>query len=167
MPLLYFGSVGGSAVATVLFGTLAIVAGWSVTTVLRRLSAGPDELPYFGTTPFARRTIGSVLALGMLAFVWWWLWSGFYVLELRDRAVVARYHVPPRERVLPRNDVLAARWEPGPKSSRVLVLVTRAGEEVRSMQTSIDRATEHRMLAEVVAALSMRTACAAGKAEGC
>jgi hypothetical protein len=167
MPLLYFGSVSGSAVATALFGTIAIVTGWSVTAVLRRFSARAGELPYLGTTPRARRTLGSVVALGILAFVWSWLWSGFYALELGDRTLVARYHVPSRERSLARSDVVAARWESGPKSSRILVLVTRAGEEIRSTQTSLDRATERRMLAEIVAALDMRTACAARRTQRC
>src|SRR5690348_7204527 len=165
MSVLYFGSAAGSAVATALFGTIAIVTGWSVTTVLRRFSARPGELPYLGTTPWARRTIGTMVALGMLGFVWWWLWSGFYQLELQERVVIARYHVPSHERILPRSAVAAARWEPGPRSSRVLILVTRNGEEVRSTQTSVDRETERRMLAEVLAAVTTRTACASGRAQ--
>ena len=167
MPALYFGSVAGSWLASVLFGTIAACTGWSVTAVLRRFSARPGELPYLGTTPRARRTIGSVVALGMLAFVWSWLWSGFYSLELRDRELVARYHLPSRERSLSRSEVVEARWEPGPKASRILVLITRSGDESRSTQTSLDRATERRILAEVVAAIDIRTACASGTAQGC
>lgn len=167
MPLLYVGSVAGSAVATALFGTIAIVTGWSVTAVLRRFSARPGELPYFGTTPRTRRAIGSVVALGLLAFVWTWLWSGFYVLELREGALVANYYLPSRSRSLPRSDVLSARWEAGPKSSRVLVLVTRGGEELRSTQTSLDRATENRILAEVAGTVGVRTACGPGMATHC
>jgi len=167
MPILQFGSAAGSAVATTLFGTIAIVTGWSVTAILRRFSAPAGQLPYLGTTPRARRTIGTTVALGMLGLVWWWLWSGFYQLELKDRVVIALYHVPSHERILPRSDIAAARWEPGPRSSRVLVLVTRNGDEIRSTQTSIDRETERRMLAEVLAAVTTRTACAVGKAQGC
>ena len=167
MSLLYFGSVAGSAVATALFSTIAIVTGWSVTAALGRFSARPGELPYVGTTPRARRAIGSAVALGLLAFVWVWLWSGFYVLELREGAFVANYYVPSRSRSLPRSDVVAARWEPGPKSSRILVLVLRGGEEIRSTQTSLDRATENRILAEVAGALGLRTACGPGMATHC
>jgi hypothetical protein len=167
MPALSFGSVAGSAVATALFGTIAIITGWSVTARLRRFGARPGELPYLGTTPRARRTIGGVVALGMLALVWSWLWSGFYALELRDRELVARYHVPSRRRRLPRGDIVAARWEPGPKASRILVLITRTGEEIRSTQTSIDRATERQMSAEVIAAIDISTACASGAAHRC
>ena len=167
MPRVYFGSVSGSAVATALFGTIAIVTGWSVTATLRRFSARPGELSYFGTTPRTRRAIGSVVAFGLLAFVWAWLWSGFYELELREGAFVTSYYVPSRSRSLPRSDVVSARWEAGPKSSRVLVLVTRAGEEIRSTQTSLDRAAENRILAEVVGALGLRTACLPGMATHC
>lgn len=167
MPLLYFGSIAGSAVATALFGTIAIVTGWSVTAVLRRFSARPGELSYFGTTPRARRAIGSLVALGLLAFVWMWLWSGFYVLELRDRAFIAHYYVPSRSRSLPRSDVVSARWEAGPKSSRILVLVMRDGAVIRSTQTSLDRATENRILAEVAGAVGLRTACGPGMARHC
>ncbi|HKN67923.1 MAG TPA: hypothetical protein VJW73_16680 [Gemmatimonadaceae bacterium] len=167
MPLLYFGSLTGSAVATALFGTIAVVTGWSVTAILRRFSARPGELPYIGTTPRVRRAIGSAVALGLLAFVWAWLWSGFYVLELRAGAFVASYYVPSRSRSLPQGDVVAAHWEAGPKSSRILVLVMRDGEEIRSTQTSLGRATEDRILAEVAGALGVRTACGPGMATQC
>jgi hypothetical protein len=141
-----FGSISGSWVAFALFGGLAVLAGVATTSILRRFAAPPDEAPNYGTTPIARRAIGAFVGLGVLAAVWWWLWSGFYLLEARRDSVALQYHGPPRQHVLPKTEIVAARWESGSKSSRVLVVETRSGKVYRSTQTSANRAFERRVV---------------------
>jgi hypothetical protein len=147
-----FGSVSGSWVAFALFGGIAILAGVATTRMLRRLAPPADALPYYGTTPIARRTIGVVLASGVLAAIWWWLWSGFYALEVGRDSVRLEYHGPRRQHVVPKAEIAAIRWDTGPKSTRVLVVETRSGTSYRSMQTSANDAFERRVVQAVSAA---------------
>ena len=147
-----FGSISGSWVAFALFGGLAVVAGVATTSILRRFAASADALPYYGTAPIARRVIGALVGLGVLAAVWWWLWSGFYLLEVRRDSLALQYHGPPRERVVSRTEIAAARWDPGPRSTRVLVIETRSGKVYRSAQTSANQAFERRVTGLVSAA---------------
>jgi hypothetical protein len=137
-----FGSISGSWVAFALFGGIACFAGGATAAILRRFAARPGELPYYATTPFARRTLGVVVGGAILVGVWWWLWSGFYQLEAGREAVTLRFHVPTRKWIVPRAEIAHARWDAGPRSSRVLVVETRSGRVYRSMQTSSNDAFE-------------------------
>jgi hypothetical protein len=140
-----FGSISGSWVAFALFGGLAIVAGVAATAVLRRFASRPGEMPYYGTTPLPRRIVGVVVSAAVLVGVWIWLWSGFYTLEVGRDAVTLRFHAPSRQRVVPKRDIVATRWDPGPKGTRVLVVATRSGKTYRSMQTWRNEAFERRV----------------------
>jgi hypothetical protein len=140
-----FGSVSGSWVAFALFAGLAVFVGVATTGILRRFAAPPDAVPHYGTTPVARRVIGGVIGGAVLAAVWWWLWSGFYLLEVGRDSVTLEYHGPPRQRVVAKGDIIAAHWDPGPKSMRVLVVETRSGKAYRSTQTSANDAFERRV----------------------
>jgi hypothetical protein len=140
-----FGSISGSWVAFALFAGLAVFAGIATATILRRFAAPPDQLPYLGTTPIARRAIGVIVGGTAVTAVWWWLWSGFYLLEVRGDTVTLQYHGPPRQSVVPRAEIIAARWDAVPKSTRVLVVETRSGKAYRSRQTSANDAFERRV----------------------
>jgi hypothetical protein len=139
-----FGSVSGSWVAFALFAGLAVFAGVATTSILRRFAAPPDAVPSV-TTPVARRVIGAIVGGAVLATVWWWLWSGFYLLEVGRDSVTLQYYGPPRQRVVAKGEVIAAHWDPGPKSTRVLVVETRSGKAYRSTQTSANDAFERRV----------------------
>jgi hypothetical protein len=140
-----FGSISASWVAFALFAGLAVVAGVATSTILRRFAARPGQLPYHGTRPIARRVIGVIVGSIILAAVWWWLWSGFYLLEVRGDTVTLQFHGPSRRSVLPRAEIIAARWDAGPKSTRVLVVETRSGKAYRSTRTSANDAFERRV----------------------
>jgi hypothetical protein len=144
-----FGSISGSWVAFALFGAMAIIVGVATTRILRRVAAPGGVLRYHGTTPIARRAIGVVLGGAVLVAVWWWLWSGFYLLEVGRNSVTFQYHGPPRQRAVPKAEVVAARWDPGARSSRVLVVETRSGKVYRSTQTSANQAFERRVVQAV------------------
>jgi hypothetical protein len=139
-----FGSISGSWVAFALFGGLAVVAGVATTSMLRRFAAPRDARPYYGT-PVARRVIGVIVGGAVLTAVWWWLWSGFYLLEVGRDTVTLQYHGPPRQRVVAKAEIIGARWDSGPKSTRVLFVETRSGKAYRSMQTSANDAFERRV----------------------
>lgn len=51
----------------------------------------------------------------MIAAVWWWLWSGFYLVEVGGDSVTLQYHGPPRQQVLPKAEIVGTRWDPGAK----------------------------------------------------
>jgi len=136
-PVYLFGSLRGHWVAFVLFSAISIFCGYAVSRILRGLAAPVGEPSYYGTTPGARRAIGAVLAAALLGLVWCWLWSGFHELRIAETSISLRYHVPPRERVVPRTAVAGVRWEPGPKLSRVLVITTRDGRRFSSMLTTL------------------------------
>jgi hypothetical protein len=140
-----FGSISGSWVAFALFGGMAIFFGVATTSILRRFAAPDAAAPYYGTTPITRRVIGVLVGGALLAAVWWWLWSGFYLLEVGGDAVTLQYHGPPRQHVLPKTEIAAAHWEPGAKSSRVLVVEMRSRRVYRSTQTSANDAFERRV----------------------
>jgi hypothetical protein len=140
-----FGSVSGSWVAFALFGAIAAVIGVGVTRALGRFAAADDALPYYGTTRTARRVIGGLTVAALFAAIWWWLWSGFYVLEVGRDSVRMRFQAPPRSRLVPKSEIAATRWEPGPRSTRTLVIETRSGDAYRSMQTSSNAAFEQRV----------------------
>lgn len=147
-----FGSVSGSWVAFALFGGLAVFFGVATTSILRRFAARPGEFPYYGTTPFIRRVIGVLVGAGVFVAVWWWLWSGFYLLEVGRDAITLQYHGPPRQRVVRKADIAGAHWDRGPKSTRILVLETRSGSVYRSTQTSANQAFERRVTQAVARA---------------
>jgi hypothetical protein len=140
-----FGSISGSLVAFALFAGLAVFAGVATTTILRRFAAPPDQLPYYGTTPVARRVLGAIVGGIILGAVWWWLWSGFYALEVRGDTVTLHFHGPARQSVVPKAEIAAARWDPGPRSTRVLSVKTRSGKAYRSTRTSANEAFERRV----------------------
>jgi hypothetical protein len=144
-----FGSVSGSWVAFALFAGMAIVVGFAAASILRRFAARAGERAFLGTTPVARRAIGVLGAGAVLVATWWWLWSGFYALDVRPESVRLEYHGPRRDRVLAKSDIAAAWWNPGPKSTRVFVLRTRAGRSYRSTQTTANSAFERRVLRAV------------------
>lgn len=81
----------------------------------------------------------------MIAAVWWWLWSGFYLVEVGGDSVTLQYHGPPRQQVLPKAEIVGTRWDPAANSSRVLVVQTRSGKVCRSTQTSSNPAFERRV----------------------
>lgn len=141
-----FGSISGSWVAFALFGGIACFAGGATAAILRRFAARPGELPYYATTPFTRRTLGVVVGGAILVAVWWWLWSGFYLLEVGREAVTLQFHGPSRQRIVPRTEIVQARWDAGLRSSRVLAVETRSGKTYRSMQTSSNDAFERRVM---------------------
>jgi hypothetical protein len=145
-----FGSISGSWVAFALFGGMAVFFGVATTRILGRFAAPNGSAPYYGTTPIARRVVGALVGGGMLVAVWWWLWSGFYLLEVGRDLVTLDYHGPPRRYALPKAEIVAARWESGPKASRVLVVETRSGKLYRSTQTSVNEAFERRVTQAVV-----------------
>jgi hypothetical protein len=140
-----FGSISGSWVAFALFGGIAVCSGVATAAILRRFAARNGELPYYGTSSVARRTLGAIVGGAILALVWWWLWSGFYQLEVERDAVTLRFHVPSRQRVLRKQDILASRWDAAPRGSRMLVVETRSGKVYRSTQTSANEAFERRV----------------------
>ena len=145
-----FGSISGSWVAFALFSGMAVFFGVATTRILGRFAAPDRSAPYYGTTPIPRRVVGVLVGGGMLVGVWWWLWSGFYLLEVGRDSVTLQYHGPPRQYGLPKAEIVAARWEPGPKSSRVLVVETRSGKVYRSTQTSANDAFERRVAQAIV-----------------
>lgn len=140
-----FGSISGSWVAFALFGGIAAGAGIATAAMLRRFAARSGELPYYGTSAVARSSLGAIVGSAILALVWWWLWSGFYRIEVGRDVVTLQFYVPSRERVLQKQDILAARWDAAPRASRVLVVETRSGKVYRSMQTSANDAFERRV----------------------
>ena len=143
-PVYVFGSLAGHWVAFVLFSTISLFCGYAVTRILRGLAAPPGQLSYYGTTPRPRRVLGTLVAAGLLALIWSWLWSGYHELRIDETAITLRYHVPPRERVVARAAVAGVRWEAGPKLSRVFVLTTRDGRRFPSMLTNLpDAAARH------------------------
>ncbi len=146
-----FGSVSGSLVAFALFGGISVFIGVGTAAVLRRFAARPAELPFYGTTPIARRVIGSIVGGLLLGGVWWWLWSGFYELEVRREDVTLRFHLPSRQRVVPKREIAMTRWTTAPKATRVLVVETRSGKTYRSMQTLRNDAFERRVTQAVAA----------------
>jgi hypothetical protein len=140
-----FSSISGSWVAFGLFGGMAVFFGVATTMILRRFAAPVGSAPYYGTTPIARRAIGVLVGGAVLVAVWWWLWSGFYLVEVGPDSVTLQYHGPPRQHVLAKAEIVATRWDPGAKSSRILVVQTRSGKVYRSTQTSPNPAFERRV----------------------
>jgi hypothetical protein len=141
----FFGSVSGSWVAFALFGGIAVFVGMATTAILRRFAARPGELRYYGTTPVARRLVGFIVGSAVFIPIWWWLWSGFYQLDVGRDLVTLRFDVPSRQRLLARADIAGARWDAGQKSTHVLVIETRSGKTYRSTQTSPNDAFERRV----------------------
>jgi hypothetical protein len=149
-----FGSISGSLVAFALFGGMAVFFGVATTRILRRFATPHGMLPYDDTTPISSRVIGVLVGGAVLAAVWWWLWSGFYLLEVGRDSIMLEYHGPPRRHVLPKTEIVAAQWESGPKSSRILVVETRSGKVYRSTQTSANQAFERRVTQAVSAQIT-------------
>jgi hypothetical protein len=132
---LTFGSVTGSAVATVLFAGISVFFGFAITSFVGKYSP-PVSRPSSLST-WIRRTLGVIACAVGLAAVWHWLWSGFYVLTPGPSAVTLEYLILPRQRTVPFAEIRAAYWESGPKFSRVFVLETRDGRQYRSTQTNV------------------------------
>lgn len=134
----FFGSLAGHWTAFGLFASIAIGCGFAVTRIAGQFAAPRGQLHFYGTTPLARRLAGTALATALILMIWMWLWSGFHELTIASSdAVTLQYYVPPRHRVLARNDVLGAAWESGPRFSRYFVIRTRDGGRFSSMQTSM------------------------------
>ena len=74
-----FADPRGAIVASLLFGAMAVFVGIAVAVILGRLAAPADEPSYYGTTPRARRVIGAVVAVGLLAIFWFQFWAGSIV----------------------------------------------------------------------------------------
>ena len=147
-----FGSVSGSAVASLLFGGVAALMGVAATTMLRRLAAAPDEQSYYGTTSAARRIIGTTVAVLIATPIWIWLWSGFYRAEVTADAITFQYLMPTRSATIARGDIATVRWEPAARGSRIFVLVTRDGRRFASTQTRYSAETELAIAAAFTAA---------------
>jgi hypothetical protein len=122
----HFGSVSGSAVASLIFGGMAIVLGVVIATIARRLEAARTGL-----------VIGAAVSLVLAGVVWLWLWSGFYSLTVVEGTVRISYRMPSRERTLRLDQIARVRWVPGPKGTRSLVIATVDGRVYRSTNTAI------------------------------
>jgi hypothetical protein len=151
-----FGSLAGHWIAFALFSAIALFIGFSITAIAARLAAPAGQLSYYGTTTRARRALGAVTATALLAVVWYWLWSGFHEIEVGRDAVTLRYRMPPRSRVLSRQEITGQRWRWGAKSSRIFVITTRSGDEYQSMQVSIGQAEAGKMLDAIRRAMERR-----------
>jgi hypothetical protein len=143
----HFGSVSGGAVASVLFFGMAAFIGVAAAAILRRLAAPAGEPSYYGTTPGARRVVGTIVALGVAVPIWIWLWSGFYRADVTTDAITFRYSMPTRSTTIARRDVAAAGWEPAARGSRVFVVVTHDGRRFASAQARYSRETEREIVA--------------------
>jgi hypothetical protein len=144
-----FGSISGSWVAFGLFAGMAVIFGVATTRILRRFATPNGRLRRYGTTRIARRVIGVLVGSTVLFAAWRWLWSGFYLLEVGGDRVTLQYHGPPRRHAVPRGEIVAAHWNPGPRASRVFVVETRSGQVYRSTQTSANQAFERRVVQAV------------------
>ena len=150
-----FGSLAGHWTAFGLFSGIAVLCGYGITRIGRELAAPVGHLPFYGTTPRARRMIGVALATGLLVAIWMWLWTGFHELTLAPDAITLHYYVPSRQRAIARQEVDSADWEAGFRSTRVFVIRTRDGTRFASMQISISDEDATAVVDEIRSALGL------------
>ncbi len=143
----------GAAVASALFGAMAILVGVAVAVILKGLAAPPGETSYYGTTHRARGIIGALVALAGLAMVWVWLWSGFYSATVTGHTVDLLYLLPPRIQTLPAANIMRTTWIPKPKGHRALQITMADGSTYTSVTATlpIDRQDEIRRAIEAAA----------------
>ena len=147
----------GAALASAIFGAIAILIGISVTVILRRLAAPAGEPSYIGTTPRARRVVGAIVALAGVGIVWVWLWSGFYSATVTGDTVDLLYLLPPRIEILPAATIARVTWITKPKGQRALQITMSDGAMYTSASGSlpVDRQDAIRSAIEAAAARSV------------
>jgi hypothetical protein len=158
MVVFDIGSLAGHWVASALFGGMAVLGGYAASHIARKFTAPPGERPYLGTTPRARRTIGTAVASVLLIGIWFWLWSGFHRIEVTTDTVTLRYEMPPRSQVISASRIARVYWRPGPRFTRVLVVATDDGRELQSMQSSSGRDADQALLETLRRALGRESA---------
>jgi hypothetical protein len=158
MVVFNIGSLAGHWVAFALFGGMAALTGYAACHIARKFTAPPAERPYLGTTPWARRTIGTVVASVLLIGIWFWLWSGFHRIEVTPDTITLRYEMPPRSQVISASRIERVYWRPGRRFTRVLVVATDDGLELRSMQSSRGRDADQALLETLRRALGRESA---------
>ena len=144
------GSASGASAASAIFFGIAVLIGVALAHVLGRLAAAEDERPYWLTTPVARRSASILVGAGLGTVIWLWLWAGFYRLDVSHSAVTVTWLVPTRQTTIGRAAIDSARWEPGPKGSRYLVITTHDGRRFRSAQTTIARDAETAIVRKIM-----------------
>ena len=133
-----FADPRGAVVASILFGAVAVFVGVAVALILKRLAAPADEPSYYGTTPRARRIIGSVVAAVLLAFFWYTFWGGFYQLAISGNTVQLTYRGPTRHYAINAAG-LEVSWVPAGKMQQALQLMTPDGTTYTSHATTLSR----------------------------
>jgi hypothetical protein len=131
------GSPSGAAVASLVFGVVAVVIGVVVARLLRQFAASPGEASYVLTTPRARRWAGGLVTTGGLAIVWVWLWSGFYSVSIAGNAVELEYLLPTRHVRLPAGAIARTATVPKPKGARALEITLADGTRYASAAAAV------------------------------
>ena len=137
-PAFLFADPRGAIVASVLFGAVAVFVGAAVTVTLRRLAAPLGETSYYGTTPRARRIIGSVVAAALLTVFWYTFWGGFYQLAITGQTIELTYFGPTRQYSISASG-LQVSWVPAGKMQQALFLTTSDGTTYTSQPAHLSR----------------------------